>query len=153
MVGIALSSITRQPQTDFSTRWLAWHTHEASRNGIAARPLLELSWNSAPSWLALCAFPPAITSLTSTMATKLQESDARDGLIFSLNAAIDALGLAKEISMPAKAIFGSVSALLTMIRVCSLFFCDDGALTHIYSGFHGQRSGLHQSWVALRRDL
>ena len=87
------------------------------------------------------------------MATKPQESDARDGLLFSLNAAIDALGLAKEISMPAKAIFGSVSALLTMIRVCSLLFCYDGALTRIYSGFHGQRSGLHQSWVALRRDL
>ena len=117
------------------------------------RPQTELSWNLAPSWLALesALFPQP--SRASTMATKPQESDTRDGLLFSLNAAIDALGLAREISMPAQAIFGSVNALLTMIGVCSLPFYDDGSLTHIYSGFHGQRSRPHQSWVALRRYL
>ena len=61
------------------------------------------------------------------MATKPQESKARDGLLSSLNTAIDALNLAKEISSatPAKAVFGSVSALLTMIKVCGLLFHDN----------------------------
>ena len=41
-----------------------------------------------------------------------------------LNAAIEAMSLAKEISSatPAKAVFGSVGVLLTMIRVCFPFF-------------------------------
>jgi len=43
----------------------------------------------------------------------------RDGALSSLNVAIEAVNLAKEISsiMPAKAVFGSVSVVLTMIRV------------------------------------
>ena len=47
----------------------------------------------------------------------------RDGALTSLNAAIEAMNLAKEISSmtPAKAVFGSVSVVLTMIRV-SFFF-------------------------------
>ena len=67
------------------------------------------------------------------MATKPQESKARDGLLSSLNTAIDALNLAKEISSatPAKAVFGSVSALLTMIRVRGLLFHDNRPLTRI----------------------
>ena len=85
------------------------------------------------------------------MTTK-QELKTRDGLLSSLNVAIDALNLAKEISSatPAKAVFGSVSALLTIIRVRSLFFCDDGSLTRIYSGFYGQRTGLRRSRAVLR---
>ena len=73
------------------------------------------------------------------MATKPQESKARDGLLSSLNAAIDALNLAKEISSatPAKAVFGSVSILLTMIKVCGLLFRDNEFLNRIRSGFHG----------------
>ena len=67
------------------------------------------------------------------MATKPQESKARDDLLSSLNTAIDALNLAKEISSatPAKAVFGSVSALLTMIRVRGLLFHDNRPLTRI----------------------
>ena len=44
----------------------------------------------------------------------------RNGALPSLNVTIEALNLAKEISgiAPAKAAFGSVSVLLTMIRVC-----------------------------------
>ena len=43
----------------------------------------------------------------------------RDGALSSLNVAIEAINLAKEISSiaPAKAVFGSVSVVLTMIRV------------------------------------
>jgi hypothetical protein len=47
----------------------------------------------------------------------------RDGALSLLNAAIEAMNLAKEVSSatPAKAVFGSVSIILTMIKV-SLFF-------------------------------
>ena len=53
----------------------------------------------------------------------------RDDALSLLNAAIEAMNLAKEISSatPAKAIFGSVSVLLTMIMVRFLLFFD-GAL-------------------------
>jgi hypothetical protein len=48
-----------------------------------------------------------------------QRPERRDGALPSLNVAIEAMNLAKEaLSMtPAKAAFGSVSILLTMIRV------------------------------------
>ena len=51
------------------------------------------------------------------MDTKSQRR--RDGALSLLNAAIEAMNLAKEISSatPAKAVFSSVSVILTMIRV------------------------------------
>lgn len=62
-----------------------------------------------------------------------------DGVISSLNVTIEALNLAKDISgiTPAKVVFGSVSALLTMIRVCLSLYCDDGVWTHTYLGLDG----------------
>ena len=50
----------------------------------------------------------------------------QDGVVTSLNIAIEAMNLAKEASSvtPAKAVFGVVSILLTMIKV-RLIFCDD----------------------------
>jgi len=53
------------------------------------------------------------------MDTKSQRPKGRDGALSSLNVVIEALNLAKEISgiTPAKAAFGSVGVLLTMIRV------------------------------------
>ena len=55
------------------------------------------------------------------MAAKSQQPKGRDGTLSSLNLAIDAMNLAKEASgvAPAMAVFGSVSILLTMIRVRS----------------------------------
>ena len=49
-----------------------------------------------------------------------------------LNAAIEALNLAKEISSvtPAKAVFGSVSVLLVMIRVRFLGSCGSWLMIH-----------------------
>ena len=43
----------------------------------------------------------------------------REGIISTLNGAIEAMNLAKEVSSvtPAKAVFGSVSFILTMIKV------------------------------------
>jgi len=53
------------------------------------------------------------------MDTKSQQPKGRDSILSSLNVAIEAVNLAKEISSvtPAKAVFGSVGVLLTMIKV------------------------------------
>lgn len=54
------------------------------------------------------------------MNTDTQSQKRRDNVISSLDMAIDALNLAGNISSitPAKAVFGSVIVILTMIRVC-----------------------------------
>jgi hypothetical protein len=61
------------------------------------------------------------------MDPKSQRSRRQDATLSTLNAAIEAMNLAKEISSmtPAKAIFGSVSVILAMIRVCSLVRLDE----------------------------
>jgi len=61
------------------------------------------------------------------MATKSQRPNCRDAALSSLNAAVEALNLAKELSSvaPAKAAFGSVGVLLVMIRVGFLFIPTD----------------------------
>jgi len=53
------------------------------------------------------------------MTAKPQRPKGRDGTLSSLNMAIEAMNLAKEVSSitPAKAVFGSVSILLTMVMV------------------------------------
>jgi len=64
------------------------------------------------------------------MQAKSQRPKGRDGAISSLNIAIEGLNLAKEVSSvtPAKAV---ASALLTLIKVCSLLFCDEVIQTHM----------------------
>jgi len=66
------------------------------------------------------------------MATTSQRLEHREGALSSLNAAIEAMNLAEKISSiaPAKAVFGSVSVILTMVRVCSPLFCND--LFHVH---------------------
>jgi len=58
------------------------------------------------------------------MVAKFQRPKHRDALS-SLNAAVAALNLAKELSSvtPAKAVFGTVSIILMMIRVSFLLVC------------------------------
>ena len=53
------------------------------------------------------------------MEAESQRPKERDGTISALNVAIEALNLAKEVSgiTPAKAVFGSVSVILTTIKV------------------------------------
>ena len=53
------------------------------------------------------------------MDPKSQKQKRQDNTLSSLNAAIDAMNLAKEVSgaTPAKVVFGTVSIILTMIRV------------------------------------
>jgi hypothetical protein len=93
--------------------------------------------------------------LVSTMDTSSQRPKGRDGALSSLNVAIDAINLAKDIVdiAPAKAAFGSVSALLTMIRVRFFLFCDDGLWVHTHPGLDGERTGLRRTWVELCRYL
>ena len=64
----------------------------------------------------------------------------RESALSLLNAAIEAMNLAKEISSatPAKAVFGSVSVLLTMITVRFLFSSYGTLQVHAESGFDGQ---------------
>ena len=59
------------------------------------------------------------------MDSTVQRKRGQDKVISSLNTAIDTLNLAKEISCitPANAVFGSVSVLLTMIKVISFLRC------------------------------
>jgi len=77
-----------------------------------------------------------------------------DNVVSSLDVAIEALNLAEKISSitPAKAAFGSVSALLTMIRVRFCYnemkFQADGLL-----GFGGERARVCRAWPILRRHL
>ena len=56
------------------------------------------------------------------MKAKPQQPKEREGAISVLNATIETLNLAKEVSSitPAKAVFGSVSVILTMIKVSLL---------------------------------
>ena len=56
------------------------------------------------------------------MEAKSQRPTERDGLISTLNGFIDVLNIAKEAlsNTPAKAAFGSVVAILAMVRVSHL---------------------------------
>jgi len=73
------------------------------------------------------------------MEAKSQRPKDREGVISLLNVTIEALNLAKEISSvtPAKAAFGSVSTLLTMVKVRLLLFCNDLLQVHTYPGQDG----------------
>jgi len=84
--------------------------------------------------------------------------ERRVGAVSALTAAIEALGLAKEISgfIPASAVFGSVSVILAMIRVSFLLFhfCQiDRRQTETRLGHDGQSGGLCRTWAGLRRSL
>jgi len=74
------------------------------------------------------------------MQTESQRPKGKDQTISSLNVAIEGLNLAKEVSSitPAKAVFGSASILLTMIKVSFLPFCDEVSQTNTWLGHHGQ---------------
>ena len=78
------------------------------------------------------------------MDANSQQPKGRAGALSSLNMAIDVLNLAKDVVdiAPAKAAFGSVSALLTMIRVRFCSFCADGGRAHVYPGLDDERTRL-----------
>jgi hypothetical protein len=86
------------------------------------------------------------------MATTSQRQKGRDGLLLTLNASIELLTLAKDTCgfPPAQAVLGSISALLTMIRVCCSRLCGDDLPADVYPGLNGQRAGLPSTWTELR---
>ena len=68
------------------------------------------------------------------MTTKSQRPKGWEGTLSPLNAAIDTINLAKEVSTitPAKAAFDSVGALLTIIRVGFPTVCAVQLLANVY---------------------
>ena len=78
--------------------------------------------------------------------------DPTKALISAISETTD---LADKVSCipPAKIIFGSVTALLTLIRVCFLLLCYDLLQVHTQPELNGQRIGLCRAWVILRRYL
>ena len=72
-------------------------------------------------------------------ASDPKQQKRRDDALSLLDAAIEAINLAKEISSPtpAKAVFGSVGVLLRMIRVRLPLSCNNGPRVHTSPGFYG----------------
>jgi len=66
------------------------------------------------------------------MKAESQQPKGREGVIEELNTAIEATTLAEKASpiAPAKIVFGSVGILLTQIRVCFLYLCNDLLQAH-----------------------
>ena len=73
------------------------------------------------------------------MTTKSRRPEGREGAASLLNAAIEATNLAEKLSSitPAQAVFGTVGALLTIIKVCSLLLCSMFQ-AHAKPGIDGQ---------------
>ena len=91
---------------------------------MARLPLISVRITSEPSsqpWHRTILSP---LLQASTMDAKSRRPKGRDNTVSALNVAIDALNLAKEIASiaPAKAVFGTVSIILTTIKVSFLFF-------------------------------
>ena len=77
---------------------------------------------------------------TQTMDSKLPQPKNRDNSLSALNVAIDAFILARILSdIPAaQAVFGTLSVVLTMVRVRFPLFLDSELLFYAYSGLPGQ---------------
>jgi len=89
------------------------------------------------------------------MEAQSQRPKGRESTISMLNAAIEAMNLAKELSSitPAKAVFGSVSVILLMISVSLLLVFVDQPQTEMHPGRDDQPDGLRRTWTGLRRGL
>ena len=82
-------------------------------------PLIRIRARVLPHSLHATPFSRSFLDLLSTMDPKPQQQKRHENTLSLLNAAIDAMNLAKEVSSgtPAKAALGTVSVILTMIRV------------------------------------
>ena len=89
------------------------------------------------------------------MQANSQPQKGRGGVLSTLNATIETLNLAKEICSvtPAKAAFGSVSALLAMIRVSLFLLSDHGLPIHVSLGVDDQRTRLRRPRIILCRCM
>ena len=79
----------------------------------------------------------------------------QDNVLSSLDAAIEAVNLAKEVSSPtpAKVVFGTVTILLTMIRVRLLLFYNDEPQVDTCLGLNEQQNGLRRTRAGLCRNM
>ena len=66
------------------------------------------------------------------MDPKSKPSKRREDVLSSLNVDIEGLNIAQNLSSitPAKAVFGTVSVVLIMIRVSFLLLCEDPSYTN-----------------------
>ena len=96
---------------------------------MAARLPKDSGSSAQPARHALSSQLPSV----STMDANSRRQKRQDNVRPLLNAAIEAMNLAKEVSSatPAKAIFGSVSILLTMIMVRFLLSSDKTFQVHV----------------------
>jgi len=92
--------------------------------------------SSQPSHPTVLSRPPQV----STMKAESQKPKWREGTAERLNAAIEATNLAEKVSSiaPAKAVFGSINILLTLIRVRPPFFCPDLLQVHTQPELSGE---------------
>jgi len=86
------------------------------------------------------------------VASGPQQTKSREGVILALNVAIEAMNLAKDVSSipPAKAVFGSVSFVLTMIRVSFLLARVDRLRAEMDPGLDDKPGGLRRTRAGLR---
>ena len=119
---------------------VAAHPYQGS--GTSAQPAINVIFPQQPG--------------VSTMDADSQQPKRRDGALSALNTAIEAMNLAKEVSSvtPAKAVFGSVSILLTMIRVrCLLSLRQCPYSEYVQLGLRGQQGRLCRARVDLRQRM
>jgi len=90
------------------------------------------------------------------MRAESHQPEGSEGPIDPLIAAIsETTNLANKVPCipPAKIIFGSVTALLTLVKVCFLSLCYNLPQVHTQPGLTGPRTGLYRAWAILRRYL
>ena len=85
------------------------------------------------------------------MDTDSEPPKRHNNVLSSLNLAIDTANLAKDMLsvVSAKAVCGSISVLLTAIKVCFLPARINGLRAKTHLGFHGQQAGLRRSRAGL----
>jgi hypothetical protein len=133
---------TIQPLTNTIARRFCLHEAASSQNGRSSLS----GFGVFTAHHAAFSRPPLVV----TMDPKPQ-SKWRGNVLSTINVTIEGLNLAKELSgpTPAKAVFGTVSALLTMIKV-SLPFRDYEPLVNVHPGVDDQPTGLCRTLLVLR---
>ena len=130
------------------TKWR--RLHEACHDRAVAYLHRGLDPPSQPAYYTKFSPLPPL----STMDANPQRPKGRDGALSSLNLAIEAVNLAKDIVdiAPAKVVFGSVGFILTRIKVCFLLvLLVSPKLT--FAGFHDQQNRLCRPRAGLRRCM
>ena len=89
------------------------------------------------------------------MDAKSKRQKRQENTLSLLNVTIEALNLAKEVSSatPAKAVFGSVSAILSMIKVRFPLVSNHLLQVHVQSGLDDQRNRLRRARASLRQRV